>query len=65
MDRTRPYGYLYNSRNEPAVDFSNLKHNPVGGKELGVSDLEGVSFDFSGDRIGLRNRRGLQIGPVQ
>jgi hypothetical protein len=67
--RTRPYGYIYNDRNEPVVDFSNLKRNPVigflfrnsvGGKELGVSDLEGVSFDFSGERIGLRSRRGMQ-----
>ena len=64
--RTRPYGYLYDDRDEPVVDFSNLRRHPifkllfrsqVRGWELGVPGLEGVSFRFAGKRIGLRSRR--------
>ena len=65
--RSDPYGYLYNDRDEPVVDFSNLKRRPimrllfkdvVRGKELGISGLEGLSFSFSQGKIALRGRRG-------
>ena len=65
--RTRPYGYLYDDRDEEIVaDFGSLKRRPimnllfknyVRGKELGIAGLEGVWFSFSGKRIGLSNRR--------
>ena len=66
MTRTRPYGYLYDDRNERVADFGALKRRPimsllfrnaVRGKELGVPGLEGVWFRFAGKRIGLRSQR--------
>ena len=66
MTRTKPYGYLYDDRNERVADFGALKRRPimsllfrsaVRGKELGVPGLEGVWFRFSGKRIGLRSQR--------
>ena len=64
--RTYPYGYLYDDKDEQVVDFANLKRRPimsllfknsVFGRELAVPGLEGVTFSFFRDRIGLRNRR--------
>ena len=66
LTRTKPHGYLYNDRDEPVVDFANLKRHPVmrflfksrvRGKELGLAGLESVLFKFSGERIGLGSRR--------
>ena len=66
LTRTRPFGYLYNDRDELVVDFAKLKRHPVmrlfyndqvKGKELGVQALEGVSFKFAGDRVDLDSRR--------
>ena len=67
MNRTRPYGFLYNDQNEPLVDFANLKRHPllsffyrnsVSGGELGVPGLEGLRFEFLGNRIQLRSSKG-------
>ena len=67
MNRTRPYGFLYNDQDEPLVDFANLKRHPlvrffyrnsVSGGELGVPGLEGVKFEFLGNRIQLRSSKG-------
>ena len=64
--RTRPYGYLYDDRNERVTDFRTLKRHPimsllfksaVRGKELSIPGLEGVWFRFSGKRIALRSQR--------
>ena len=64
--RPRPYGYLYDDRQDLVLDFSSLRRHPimrllfknyVWGKELGVAGLEGVAFVFTGKRIGLRSRR--------
>ena len=66
ITRARPYGYLYNDRGEPVVDFAGLHRRPlmrfvfknsVFGKELGLPGLEGVSFKFFRRRIGLRTAR--------
>ena len=66
LTRTRPFGYLYNDRDELVVDFAKLKRHPlmrlfsndlVKGKELGVQPLEGVSFKFAADRVDLDSRR--------
>ena len=65
--RSWPYGYLYNDRDEPVVDFSHVKRSPimrflfknaVRGQELGVPGLEGVLFTFSRGKIALRGKRG-------
>ena len=65
--RSGPYGYLYNDRDEPVVDFSKLKRRPimrvlfkdrVRGQELGVPGLEGILFSFSRGKIRLRGKRG-------
>jgi hypothetical protein len=67
ITRTGPFGYVYNDRNEPVINFANLRRHPVlgllfknsvSGKDLGVPDLEGVTFNFSGEKVGLRTRRG-------
>ena len=66
LTRTRPYGYLYDDRNERVADFGALKRRPlktllfrnvVRGKELGVPGLDGVWFRFSGKRIRLRSEQ--------
>ena len=60
LTRQEPYGYLYNDRDEPLVNFSKLPRNPliaflyrgsVRGKELGIQGLEGIVFHFSRDRV--------------
>ncbi|MCH8207301.1 MAG: hypothetical protein IH956_09915, partial [Chloroflexi bacterium] len=65
LTRAYPYGYLYNDRDEPMVDFAKLRRrrvmsvffkNWVFGRELGLPGLEGVSFRFFRKRIGLRTR---------
>ena len=64
--RSRPYGYLYDDRDELTVDFANLRRNPimgllfrnqVYGRELPVQGLEGVMFKFSQQSIDLRGHR--------
>ena len=66
LTRTRPYGYLYDDRNERVADFRALKRRPlmnllfrnvVRGKELGVPGLDGVWFRFSGKRVRLRSQQ--------
>ena len=63
--RVRPYGYLYDDRDDLVVDFANLKRRPimklvlknyVRGKELGIQRMEGVRFSFSKSRVGLSSR---------
>ena len=63
---TRPYGYLYNDRDEPVVDFSGLERgimmrlfskNAVRGHELDMPGLEGLTFRFFSDRIAVSGRR--------
>ena len=65
LTRAYPYGYLYNDRDEPMLDFARLRRrrvmsvlfkNWVFGRELGLPGLEGVSFRFFRKRIGLRTR---------
>ena len=63
----RPYGYLYNERDEPVLDFSELKRsvvmhlfskNTVRGHELDTPGLENLTFSFFPDRIAVSSRRG-------
>ena len=60
-----PYGFLYNDQNELIVDFSGLERKPIMGllfknsilgRELKIHGLEGVSFKFWRDKIGIRNQ---------
>ena len=69
LPRTRPHGYIYNDLDEPLVDFSELKRNPVlgfllkgwvRGRELSVPGLENVAFQFSRGRITLHGAKGQQ-----
>ena len=62
LTRPRPYGYLYDDKDEPLVDFAKVKRHPVveflfrssiRGNELNVPGLEGLMFNFSRDRIRL------------
>ncbi len=62
---SRPYGFLYNDQNELLVDFSGLERKPlmgllfknsIPGRELKVHGLEGISFKFWRDKIGIRNQ---------
>ena len=62
--RTRPYGYLYNDRDELILDFSSLSRQPifnflfrnlVRGRELSVPGLEGMSFKFSRHDVDLQS----------
>ena len=66
MSLSRPYGFLYNDRDELEVDFSAIRRNAlmrllfkdrVPGRELAVQGLEGVSFKFWADKIGIRSRQ--------
>ena len=66
LSRSRPYGYLYDDRDELTVDFANLRRHPimgllfrdrVFGSELPVPGLRDVIFKFSQKHIGLRGRR--------
>jgi hypothetical protein len=65
LTRTRPYGYIYNDREEPLVDFTKLRQHPVlglvfrglvRGSQLSLPGLENVTFHFKGDRVRLRSR---------
>ncbi len=65
LTRTRPYGYIYNDRDEPLVDFTQLRQHPVWGvvfrglvrgSQLSLPGLEKVSFHFKGDLVRLRSR---------
>ncbi len=64
--RTRPFGYLYNDRDEPLVDFSTVRRGPIArlffrnsvrGVELSAPGLENIVFKFSGDKIKVENTR--------
>ena len=66
LTRTRPYGYIYDDRDEALVDFSKVERHPVldfffrstvRGKDLGIQGLEGVVFHFSGKRVKLRSEQ--------
>ena len=63
---TDPYGYLYNDQQDPIVDFSNVKRNPilgflyrnyVHGKDLNIRGLEDVGFHFSKGKVKIRSLR--------
>ena len=63
---SRPYGYLYNDRDEPVVDFSAIERgmakqilskNTVRGHELGMPGLESLTFRFFPDRIDVSGKR--------
>ena len=63
---SRPYGYLYNDRDEPVVDFGGLERsallrlfskNTVRGRELNMPGLESLTFRFFPDRIAVSGRR--------
>jgi hypothetical protein len=62
--RSQPFGYLYNDRDEPLVDFSTVRRgtiarlffrNSVRGMELSAPGLENIVFKFSGDKIKVEN----------
>ena len=64
ITRSRPYGFLYDDEDEPLVDFSSVKRNPVSGflfkglvsgRDLGVPGFEDVVFRFSGKQASVRN----------
>lgn len=64
MSLSRPYGFLYNDQDELEVDFSAIRRNAlmrllfkdrVPGRELAVQGLEGISFKFWTDKIGIRS----------
>jgi hypothetical protein len=64
LSRTRPYGYLYNDRNELIVDFSQIQRSAarllfarskVSGVELGAQGLERVTFRFDGGSVELNS----------
>ena len=64
--RTRPYGYIYNDRNQPVMDLATVKRHPVlgflfrstlRGTDIKLPGLEGVVFRFSGKRVSLRSLR--------
>jgi len=64
--RPKPYGYIYNDRNVLLVDFAEMDRtvaasffskNAVRGGELGVDELDGVSFKFTKDRVELLSGR--------
>jgi hypothetical protein len=61
---TDPYGYLYNDQQDPIVDFSNVRRNPVvgflyrnyvHGKDLNIRGLEDVAFHFSKGKVKIRS----------
>ena len=63
---SRPYGYLYNDRDEPVIDFGGLERsallrlfskNTVRGRELNMPGLESLTFRFFPDRIAVSGRR--------
>ena len=65
MNLSRPYGFLYNDQDELVVDFSAIRRNPlmqmlfkdrIPGKELAVQGLEGISFRFWANKVGIRSR---------
>ena len=64
LTRPGPHGYLYNDKDEPLVDFAELKRHrllailfrgSVRGCELRVPGLEGVVFHFSRKGISIRS----------
>lgn len=66
LTRPKPFGYIYNDQNVLLVDFADLDRsagavffskNAVRGAELGVSELDGVSFKFTKDRVELLSGR--------
>lgn len=57
---TRPFGILSNETSNTLVDFTNLKRSRfrsiftpsvVHGSETGISELDGITFRFNGDRV--------------
>lgn len=66
LSRPHPYGYLYNDRGELLVDFNSLTRrgqvaffskNSVQGRELGLTELENVAFNFSKGRVDILSDR--------
>ena len=66
LTRPKPFGYIYNDQNVLLVDFAEIDRKPgaaffsknaVQGAELGVSELDGVSFKFTKDRVELLSGR--------
>ena len=67
LTRTRPFGYLYDDRDEPLVDFAAIQRHPIvefffrnsmKGRDLNVRGLEGLAFKFSGDQVRVRSLPG-------
>ena len=66
LTRPKPYGYIYNDQNVLLVDFAGMDRAPaaaffsknaVRGREIGVDELDGVSFKFAKDRVELLSNR--------
>ncbi len=65
MSLPRPYGFLYDDRNKLVVDFSAVRRNPLTsflrdtlpGKATAVQGLEGVTFRFWRNRVGITRRQ--------
>ena len=64
LTRQRPFGYIYDDEGELLVDFSMIERsfmtlvthkNLLLGEELGISELEGLSFHFSGEDVEIRS----------
>ena len=62
ITRAKPYGYLYNDKDEPVADFGSFERrtrlkllcrNLISGRELGLPGLEEVSFKFFWRRVGV------------
>ncbi|MCL0029207.1 hypothetical protein M1N23_03595, partial [Dehalococcoidia bacterium] len=71
LTRTTPFGYLYNDRGQPVVDFSNLPRksiydlrspDKIGGHELGVPGLENVTFAFRGEEVYMTGEHASGLG---
>ena len=64
LTRSRPFGYIYDDEGELLVDFSIIERpfmtlvthkNLLLGEELGIPELEGLSFFFSGEEVAIRS----------
>ena len=64
LTRPRPFGYIYDDEDELLVDFSTIERtfmtlvthkNLLLGEELGIPELKGLSFFFSGEGVEIRS----------
>ena len=74
ITRAKPYGYLYNDKDEPVADFGSFERrtrlkllcrNLISGRELGLPGLEEVAFKFFWRRVGVIADKGSHHPPGQ